>query len=453
MGSAPRMDWNRLLDATRPKTGKSSKKDKPRKPGKDVRSPFQRDIDRITFSDPFRRLARKTQVHPLNENDHIHSRLTHSLEVASVGRSLGVHIGNFLQEKGELPDEMQPERIGEIVQAACMAHDIGNPPFGHSGEAAIKNWFQSHSEFLTPLPVKCRSDFTKFDGNAMAIRILLNTGFYQEGFNPTNAVIGASLKYPWPSSFDVGKDKFSFFQTEAGLDQTVAEKLGLAGIGARFARHPLAFLAEAADDICYRTIDMEDATELGIVPEKFMLDKFAAALGWSPRKAEYKKHASLHYRQRNSIIRTKLIGLATEEIVELFAEHHEAMMTGSLDPKASLMELSRNGVCRTMHSAYKELSNDLFYSRRKAILEIGAGNAISVLLDQIMAEASRICADEESTHKEKIVRLLGRDKVDRIKKDSATCHYEIIMAIVDYISGMTDHYATDLCRKFLGLGY
>ena len=449
MGTAPRMDWNKLLDATRPNTGKPGK---PHKPSKDVRSPFQRDIDRITFSDAFRRLARKTQVHPLNENDHIHSRLTHSLEVASVGKSLGVHIGNFLQKEGELPSQTQPERVGEIVQAACMAHDIGNPPFGHSGEEAIKNWFQSHPECLAPLPVECRSDFTKFDGNAMAIRILLNTGFYQEGFNPTNAVIGASLKYPWPSAYEVGEDKFSFFRTEDQLVRTVAKKLGLIDMGDRFARHPLAFLAEAADDICYRTIDMEDATELGIVPENFMLSKFAAALAWSPRTTEYKKHARLHYRQRNSIIRTQLIGLATEEIVELFAAHHEAIMTGSLGPKASLMKLSKDGVCQTMHSAYKELSNDLFYSRRKAILEIGAGNAISVLLDQIMAEAPRICTNEKSTHKEKIIRLLGRDNVDKIIKDS-DCHYKIIMAVVDYISGMTDHYATDLCRKFLGLGY
>ncbi|EGB15016.1 deoxyguanosinetriphosphate triphosphohydrolase [Pseudodesulfovibrio mercurii] len=449
MGSAPRMDWNRLLDATRPKIDKPDKKNKP---SKDVRSPFQRDIDRITFSDAFRRLSRKTQVHPLNENDHIHSRLTHSLEVASVGRSLGVHIGNFLQDIGELPEGMQPERVGEIVQAACMAHDIGNPPFGHSGESAIKDWFQGHPGSLTPLPVNCRSDFTKFDGNAMAIRILLNTGFYREGFNPTNAVIGASLKYPWPSSYDVGKDKFSFFQTEAKLVQAAARKLGLIAFGDRFARHPLAFLAEAADDICYRTIDMEDATELGIVSEDFMLKQFAAALEWSPRKAEYKKYARRHYRQRNSSIRTKLIGLATEEVVELFTANHDAIMTGALDPKASLMELSQ-GVCQTIHSVYKELSDDLFYSRRKAILEIGAGNAISVLLDQIMAEASRVCTDEESTNKEKIIRLLGRDKVEIIKKDKTSCHYKIIMAIVDYISGMTDNYATDLCRKFLGLGY
>ncbi|WP_207262682.1 dGTP triphosphohydrolase [Desulfovibrio sp. Huiquan2017] len=443
MGSAPRMDWNKLLDVTRPT---------PDKPGRDVRSPFQRDIDRITFSDAFRRLARKTQVHPLNENDHIHSRLTHSLEVASVGKSLGMHVGRFLQENGELPMATPPDAIGEIVQAACMAHDIGNPPFGHSGEAAIKNWFQSHPEAIQSLAVECRTDFTRFDGNAMAIRILLSTGFYQDGFNPTNAVIGAALKYPWPSSFDTGKDKFSFFQTEARLVHAVAKKLGLIDLGDRFARHPLAFLAEAADDICYRTIDMEDATELGIVPEDFMLKKFAPALEWAPRKADYKRYARLHYRQRNSIIRTKLIGLATEEIIDLFTVNHEAIMTGALDPTASLMEFSRNGICRIIHSAYKELSNDLFYSRRKAILEIGAGNAISVLLDQIMAEAPRICTGEESTHKEKIVRLLGADNMDRIVK-GADCHYKVAIAVLDYISGMTDHYATDLCRKFLGLGY
>jgi dGTPase len=437
------MDWNKLLDASRPA---------PVKPRREVRSPFQRDIDRITFSDAFRRLARKTQVHPLNENDHIHSRLTHSLEVASVGKSLGMHIGRFLQENDELPPGMPPDAVGEIVQAACMAHDIGNPPFGHSGESAIKDWFQAHPEAIDRLPVQCRTDFTRFDGNAMAVRILLSTGFYQEGFNPTNAVLGTSLKYPWPSSFDTGKDKFSFFQTEDRVVRAAAKKLGLIDKGDRFARHPLAFLAEAADDICYRTIDMEDATEMGIVPENFMLDKFAPVLGWEHRKAAYKKHARLHYRQRNSIIRTKLIGLATEEIVDLFTVNHEAIMTGSLAPTASLMELSRDGICRTMHAAYKELSDDLFYSRRKAILEIGAGNAISVLLDQIMAESARICTGERSTHTEKIIRLLGSDNVAAIA-EGHDCHYRIIIAVLDYISGMTDNYATDLCRKFLGLGY
>lgn len=445
-----RMDWEKLLDSGRPFKKKSRNAEKPRK---DFRSPFQKDIDRITFSDAFRRLARKTQVHPLNENDHIHSRLTHSLEVASVGRSLGVHIGNLLEEKGELPERMRPERIGEIVQAACMAHDIGNPPFGHSGESAIKDWFQSHSDSIKMLPSEYRTDFTKFDGNAMAIRILLNTGFHREGFNPTNAVIGTSLKYPWPSSYDAGKDKFSFFQTEAKLVRAAAEKLGLIDMGDRFARHPLAFLAEAADDICYRTIDMEDATELGIVPDDFMLAKFAAALGWPKGRAEYKKQANNHYRQRNSVIRTKLIGLAKEELAELFTAHYEMIMTGSLPPNASLMEFSKDGVCRTLDAAYDELSEDLFYSRRKAILEIGAGNALKVLLNQIMVETDLICTGERSTHTKKIIKLLGSDKVEKIVKDPATCQYRVIMAIVDYVSGMTDHYATELCRKFLGLGY
>ncbi|WP_319583028.1 dGTP triphosphohydrolase [uncultured Pseudodesulfovibrio sp.] len=442
MGSAPRMDWNKLLDAARYGRGSESS---------DIRSPFQRDIDRIMFSDHFRRLARKTQVHPLNENDHIHSRLTHSLEVASVGKSLGELAGVFLAELGELPGKLGPRDVGEAVQAACLAHDIGNPPFGHSGESAIKDWFANHPEAMDQIPYECRADFTKFDGNAMAIRILLNTGFYRQGMSPTHAVAGALLKYPWPSSFDAGKDKFSYFQTEARAVQAIADRLGLIDKGGHYARHPLAFLMEAADDICYRIIDMEDATELGILPERFMFDHFAEPLGLTDEPGEYDWPA-LHFRQRNSILRAKLIHRATNETAEIFKKHYEPIMNGEFDHTISLMGLSE-GISRAIYTVYKGIEDQLFLSRRKIILELGAQNVIGTLLDLTMAEAKKICTGEPSTNKQKVSILLGESIVESIVNEPADCHYKIMMAIVDYVSGMTDHYATDLCRKFMGLGF
>jgi dGTPase len=435
------MDWNKLLDAAR--YGRESE-------SSDIRSPFQRDIDRIMFSDHFRRLARKTQVHPLNENDHIHSRLTHSLEVASVGKSLGELAGVFLEEREELPGNLEPRDVGEAVQAACLAHDIGNPPFGHSGEAAIKDWFDNHPESMDQIPYECRTDFTKFDGNAMAIRILLNTGFYQQGMSPTHAVVGALLKYPWPSSFNAGKDKFSYFQTEAEDVQAIAARLGLIDRDGRFARHPLAFLMEAADDICYRIIDMEDATELGILPETFMFDSFAEPLGLKDDPGEYDWPA-LHFRQRNSILRAKLIHRATNETARIFREHYEAIMNGAFDHTVSLMGLS-DGISQAIYRVYKGIEDRLFLSRRKIILELGAQNVLGTLLDLTMAEAKKICTGEPSTNRKKVEILLGESIVEMIMREPANCHYRIMMAIVDYISGMTDHYATDLSRKFMGLG-
>jgi dGTPase len=436
------MDWNKLLDATR--TDWNSRQ-------KDPRSPFQRDVDRIIFSDAFRRLSRKTQVHPLNENDHIHSRLTHSLEVATVGKSLGELVGGFLKENGELPEGITPIHIGEIVQAACLAHDIGNPPFGHSGEAAIKDWFKSRSNLAAFLGPELLTDFTKFDGNAMAVRTMLSTGFYKEGMNPTYAVVGALLKYPWPSTFDAGKDKFSIFRTEADAVQGVARALGLIDKGERFARHPLAFLMEAADDICYRIIDMEDATELGILSREFMYEQFAGPLGLDATPERAERYRKRHFRQRNSIIRATLIGLASEDAVGVFKANYDAVMDGTLDHSASLMDMS-DGICRTIHDAYKGIEDRLFLSRRKAVLELGAQNALDLLLDRTMVDVDETKQPPLVAVNPKVRALLGEELFEDIPEDGLH-DYRLVMAIVDYISGMTDHYATDLCRKFLGLGY
>ncbi|BCS88635.1 dGTP triphosphohydrolase [Pseudodesulfovibrio sediminis] len=437
-----RMDWSRLLETSR--YGRNDG-------NTGIRSPFQKDIDRIIFSDHFRRLARKTQVHPLNENDHIHSRLTHSLEVASVGKSLGELIGVYLEEKGELPEALQPTDVGEAVQAACLAHDIGNPPFGHSGEEAIKDWFKSKHDIFRHIGPEYEADFTRFDGNAMAVRILLSTGFQRIGMSPTYAVIGALLKYPWPS-FKAAKDKFSYFQTEAEAMEKVADTLGLIRLDGRYSRPPLAYLTEAADDICYRIIDIEDGTEMGILDEQFMYDRFARALGLDS-SGRYAWLPEAHFRQRNSVLRAKLISEATQEAAALFEVYYDEIMTGTFDVKSSLMEKSVTGICRTIHDVYEQTKGTLFLSRRKATLELGAQNALGRLLDQTMADVDKFCHARQSGLNDKIKALIGPEAMDDISGEDSHCQYKVMMTIVDYISGMTDHYATNLCRKLLGLGY
>jgi len=202
------MEWSRLLSAKRFRDGAP-------RPAEDGRSEFQKDYDRVVFSRAFRRLQGKTQVHPLPENDHVHTRLTHTLEVASVGRSLGTRAGLKIAKAGNLPDGMTPQDVGAILQAACLAHDIGNPPFGHAGEYAIRGWFQQNPGYLGGLSDVQKLDLQNFEGNAQGLRILtqLEGHLFDGGLRPTFATLGAFIKYPWSSAHaaSIDKKKFGFF--------------------------------------------------------------------------------------------------------------------------------------------------------------------------------------------------------------------------------------------------
>ena len=278
-----KMKWDRLLVEKRFRD--PIKKDEE----KNGRSQFEKDIDKITFSSAFRRLGRKTQVHLLSKNDHIHTRLSHSLEVASVGRSLGVLVGKWLQghiDEKEIIELKKvkdiPSMIGEIVEAACLAHDIGNPPFGHAAEEAIRKWFQENIETIKvkdnekELNGIEKKDLKHFDGNAMAFRVVTYKEYYEKegGMRLTYPTLGALLKYPWTShSLQEGDNKFSCFKTEYKNICEIARELCLieknhksSNFEVKYARHPLAYLVEAADDICYRILDIEDAIELNILP-------------------------------------------------------------------------------------------------------------------------------------------------------------------------------------------
>lgn len=258
------MTWNNLLTTHRlgMETWKTSARP-------EDRTQFQRDYDRIVFSSPFRRMQNKTQVFPLPEHIFVHNRLTHSLEVASVGRSLG----NLLAEKetaGNPHNPLIPE-IGTIVSAACLAHDLGNPPFGHSGESAIAGFFVNGpgKEFKNQLSPAEWSDFIRFDGNANAFRLLTHqfSGKRPGGFALTYPTLASIVKYPFESQLAT-KQKFGFFQSEFEDYRTIADALHIpqeSGDGLSFRRYPLVYLVEAADDICYQIMDLEDACKLGIL--------------------------------------------------------------------------------------------------------------------------------------------------------------------------------------------
>ncbi|HEV2105497.1 MAG TPA: dNTP triphosphohydrolase, partial [Candidatus Eisenbacteria bacterium] len=262
--------WTRLLSAVREPAAAGAGA-----PESEARSPFQRDHDRILFSGPFRRLADKTQVFPLPVDDHVHSRLTHSLEVASIGRSLGSLVGAGLAAAGET--DAAPRELGDCVAAACLAHDLGNPPFGHVGEQAIREFFAARPDALAGLEARERLDLLRYEGNAQAFRIVtrLERPWRGGGLGLTHATLGAFVKYPCASDAagapGAGRSarKHGLMAADVPVWAEIAGALGLPRDpgAARWRRHPLAFLAEAADDVAYLLLDLEDGLRLGHVGE------------------------------------------------------------------------------------------------------------------------------------------------------------------------------------------
>ena len=301
------MNWETLLSPQR----KGKKGDISSAPS---RSAFEQDYDRIIFSHPFRRLQDKTQVHPLPEHDFVHTRLTHSLEVSSVGRSLGKKAGEvILGRHPELQERLSLFDFGAVVAAAALAHDLGNPPFGHAGEDSISDFFkhnpagQSWRTLVTPSQWE---DLVRFEGNAQGFR-LLNKDQY--GLRLTYACLGAFTKYPCPAMLSErdparkSQKKFGYFQSEAAFFREVAHHLGLHPLAEdAWCRHPLAFLVEAADDICYSIIDLEDACRLGLVSFDETVELLAGILG--DRLNRTKLAASEDLNEKLGVLRSLAIG-------------------------------------------------------------------------------------------------------------------------------------------------
>lgn len=414
----------------------------------DERNPFLQDYDRIVFSSSFRRLAKKTQVHPLSRNDHIHNRLTHSLEVSCVGRSLGILAGQSAAGRGDLPEGFSPLHCGQIVQAACLAHDIGNPPFGHAGESAIQDWFKDERNggtYLRELKEYEKTDFKTFDGNAQGFRLInrIENNKDRGGFRLTFPVIAALVKYPNSSFEAVGSDskKFNYYAAEKEFFCKIFETLGLCSNG--FYRHPLSYMLEAADDVCYRIIDMEDARELRIISYEDILNVLEP-LKLALNINEEKQRNMDSDRRRAGFLRAQLISHIVTSLGRAFDDKYEDILEGRL--KGSLLQHVESGVAAYLERARKIFTEKILNESQKISLEVGAYNLYRRLLDVFIPACFKVKMSRLLTYQEeRALHLMG---VNAPTPDDDL--YQSYLRVVDFVSGMTDDYATFISRQFSG---
>lgn len=442
------MTWDRLLNPGLLQSPKT-----PEAPG---RPSYLQDYDRILFSQPFRRLAQKTQVHPLYQHDHLHHRMIHSMETSSVGRSLGIQTGQRLVDAGLLP-EGQQHRLSGVVQAACLMHDIGNPPFGHSGEASIGEWFADlfASDPALAAEIGTRHcEFTEFEGNAQGFRIAarLEMGRRAGAMRLSYATLGAFMKYPCTAQVGgvsgayVGRKKFGVFAAEEELFAETAAALGLPqerqGADRWWHRHPLAFLVEAADDICYRVLDLEDAATIADLPADQVI-ALLEQIGGAPSRPD---DPGMTIHEIVAARRAVAIGQAIGAAVEAFMDHYDAIMTGEFSD--GLMEVSNKA---SAFAALKDISNArIFTARRKTELEIAGRQVLHDLLDQFHALFTALKAVGwnpealKGVYWEKLLRATDLD-LRGVHDDYTALH-----ALADFVSGMTDRYAVRMRDMIAG---
>jgi dGTPase len=418
----------------------------------DIRSIFQRDYDRIIFSSPFRRLQDKTQVFPLPGSIFVHNRLTHSLEVASVGRSLGNLVTAAIKNKLEPQLQNVTGEIGAIVSAACLAHDLGNPPFGHSGEGAIADFFKRGGGFKYKNDVTEEqwSDFTCFEGNANAFRVLSHqfSGKRYGGFALTYSTLATIVKYPFESSFAEGRPKFGFFQSEKELFRKIAKQLEIVQLSENplcYMRHPLVYLVEAADDICYQIMDVEDAHKLKILSysetETLFLNFFhpdddRVTLGNIAGNLELVSDCN----ERIAYLRAMVIGKLTKECAQLFISR-----INDLNPQEKiiplfdlLVEPSKSAMARIKYISLKKIYND----RAVIEIEIAGYKILGTLLEAFITAV----VEPESFLSEKLLTLIPSQY-----QNPDESMYGKIQSVVDFVSGMTDLFALNLYRKITGM--
>lgn len=438
------MNWLQLLSHKRPGETKTIAHDQ-------VRSRFEQDFDRIIFSHPFRKLQDKTQVFPLPEDDFVHTRLTHSLEVSVVGRSLAKNAGIYLLNK--YPDLEKAgyttHDFGGIVGAACLAHDLGNPPFGHSGEDSISSFFltnpkgQFFKEFVTQEEWK---DLITFEGNAQGLRILNSKG--NGGLKLTYATLGAFTKYPLSSSCQKEKGrksqkKFGYYQCNSQLFTEMAQEMGLVSLGEnKWSRHPLAFLVEAADDICYHIIDLEDGCRLGLVPFEQVKGLLAEIIGNSYSEEKVEKIESQN--EKLGTLRAMAIGALIQECSEAFIENEEAMLDGSFDSDLTSLIPSAKAMKKII-----KLSIEKIY-RSKLVLEKEAGGyeVIDNLIEAFATSVYKDKFDKPLPKDKSILRLLPEDYEVQLRNVETV--YESLQIVIDFISGLTDSHAVRLYKTLNG---
>ncbi len=527
------MEWSKLLSTQRVLDLQlSCKTNQPtRRPSQftDARTEFERDSDQLIYSSQFRRLQDKTQVIPFPEFDFVHTRLTHTLEVASVGRSLGRLAGDFVFKKEKGIVEVYPSKelfvnnVAETVRAACLAHDIGNPSFGHSGEDAISFFFEEKFrvnasgiqlidpkslESNTPKPVcveleegkgkvkvndvdkKKLYDLLEFEGNANGFRILTNCK--NKALNPTCATLGAFSKYPRESILigdpkkkdrkKLGKSqsKYGFFQTERDLFKGIAEVLGLLPIPGlksgdlAWSRHPLAFLMEAADDICYQMIDFEDGCRLRLINfnEDYDIPVDDKVHRLSPRQilcniAKIDDSFDANYtdrlvdrgiRSEISYLRSKAINVLTHLVFRVFKENYEGIMTGRFDN--ALIECIESEEIKINLKSMEWLIRNHVYTYSPVLESEAAGFKVIGGLLRSFGETTQICktcngSKKENAHQKKLMSLLPQKYHPKPEMGSQPLTIETIhsryLDIIDYVSGMTDGFAISLYRKIEGI--
>ena len=424
------------------------------------RTDFQRDFDRIIFSSAFRRLQNKTQVFPLPGSVFVHNRLTHSLEVSSVGRSLGSLIGTFITDncKNELSENSQEfylHNLSNVLAAACLCHDVGNPAFGHSGEDAIASYFERNDKDLrAKFNEKEWADLVNFEGNANAIRVLTNqqTGKDFGGTQLTFTTLASIAKYPCEAiakdKTKVHRKKFGFFQNEKNMFLEIAKNTNILQESTEpiiFKRHPFVWLVEAADDICYHIIDMEDAHRLGIVStadcENLFLDLIQSE-NENLSRVEDKMALISNKNERISYLRAKVINALINKTVGLYKQNFSAILEGSLE--TPLLDIFKNE-----NPAFQEIqkfSIENIY-KYKAVIEIeNAGyNVMYELLDHFVPSILK----EKQLRKSYDKMALNLLPQQFIYEDGTD--YQKVLGVIDFVSGMTDNYATDLYKKIKGI--
>ncbi|MBE6346575.1 MAG: deoxyguanosinetriphosphate triphosphohydrolase [Lentimicrobiaceae bacterium] len=435
------MEWTSLLSAER--EFREYKKS-------DIRNAFQRDYDRIIFSNVFRRMQNKTQVFPLPGSKMVHNRLTHSLEVASVGRSIARTVVKKLSERygNDIMSELYD--IDTIVSAACLAHDLGNPPFGHSGEETISCYFKEGpgKDLQDLLPDYQWSDLVSFEGNANAFRQLTHqfAGRRQGGMSLTYATLATLIKYPYPSHLP-NKKKYNIFHSELDTFKKVMDGCKIKCLDEKsmiYARHPLSYMMEAADDICYLILDMEDAHKRGIVEtekiDNFFTSFFRNDETWFFERKEILYKTITDNNERIAFLRATVINKLVDCISDVFISEYKAIMEGDFNKAliSHLPDFENNALEKCRDFSLKNIYRHPVVVK----IELTGFNVIGGLVDDFV----QAVLNPNKTYSKKLMSLIPEQF--KTEKDDL---YSQLQVVLDYISNMTDLYAVQLYKDLRGI--
>lgn len=437
------MNWHNLISSRR-----LGKEDRDKHPA-EQRTEFQRDYDRLIFSSPFRRMQNKTQVFPLPGSIFVHNRLTHSLEVSSVGRSLGADVARALEGRHDAADTAALESISAIVSAACLAHDMGNPPFGHSGEEAICSFFSEGAgqQYRDVLPESTWNDITHFDGNANTFRLLTHrfNGRREGGFVMTYSTLASVVKYPFSAALAGNKPKMGFFTPERDTFLRIFDTLGIPaleheGDRIRYARHPLVYLVEAADDICYEIMDIEDAHKLRLLSTAETIELYLGFFDETEReqlRCSYPEDTDAG--DQIKFLRSCVINALERACVQVFVENEAAILSGTFT--GSLIR----HLPERLKTAYKNCETvarqRIYFTKEVVDIELSGFHIIYTLLE-LMCEA---VMSPEKKYSQLLLKQVSSQY--ELQSDDLSTRF---MAVLDYLSGMTDVFALDLYRKING---